>query len=75
MRTNNRPSYVIVLRRRGGFGEWMSSVMSIGSDSAGIFTSKAEAKRHAILQSSEYLVAEVCELTTVYEVEPWEQTT
>lgn len=70
MRTNNRPSYCIVFRRRAGAGEWMSSLMLPGSDSAGLFTSKAEAKRYATTQSRKYLVAEVCELTTVYEVTP-----
>lgn len=60
MRTNNRPQYCIVYRR-GHADEYMGN---------SVFRSKAEAKRQAIQACARDLTAEVCELTTVYEVKP-----
>ena len=60
MRTNNRPSYCIVFRR-GHADEHM------GHD---VYRSRAEAKRHATALATPGKTAEVCELTTVFEVKP-----
>lgn len=59
MRTNNRPSYCIVFRKRGGYTHMHGPYDT---------REEAETKARQWVTSSE--VAEVCELTTVYEVKP-----